>query len=89
MFLDLAERVAGQLVDENERSRNLERREFFTAGCLEILHIDGARGDYVSDRDFATYAIGRGSDGSFGEPTQIGAGSEPISVAIGDVNFAL
>jgi len=66
MLLDFAERVARQLVDNDEGTRDFEGREFFPAPGFQIRRIDVARCHHIRDRDFAPHAIGRGRHRSLG-----------------------
>src|SRR3984957_10083666 len=60
MLLNFAERVARQLVHQNERAGHFEGRQLLAANGFEISRIDIARYYHVGHGYFATHAIGRG-----------------------------
>src|ERR1700676_5100240 len=63
MLLYFSERVARELFDDDEGSRDFERGELFAAAGFQIGRIDGAGGNDIGHGDFATDTVGRGGGG--------------------------
>jgi hypothetical protein len=73
MFLNLAQRVAREFIDDFETAGDLEGRQLFAATGFKSGRIDGAvAGDHVGNRDFTSNRMGFADHGSLGDLRLLG-----------------
>ncbi len=66
VLLHFAERVARQLIHQDEGARHFERCQLLAADGFQVGRIDRARHHHVGHGNFATHAIGRRCNRGFG-----------------------